>query len=214
MAACIKDGVLFYLQSGLGLFLITYYKGYKALKSIYILLTRSNTIVSRLIRYTTSEKFTHVSISLDEDLTQMYSFARKHDRLPLPAGLKQERVDLGFYARHPDIPYALYELQVDDEVWHGIKKDIDSMICNVDEYHYSLLGLIMCGFGVDYRRERYYFCSQFVAMLLNRNNAVKLPKSETLMHPSDYLLLPELKLVHSGVMGEFFNVKNMPKTRP
>ena len=47
-------------------------------KKIYIVLTRTNTILSRLIGFIEDDEYTHASISLDRGLSQMYSFGRKY----------------------------------------------------------------------------------------------------------------------------------------
>lgn len=66
-------------------------------KNIYIILTRSDTFISRLIGFLTKEPFTHASIAFDDSLDRMYSFARLNPKMPLPAGLKEENIHRGFY---------------------------------------------------------------------------------------------------------------------
>ena len=44
------------------------------MKKIYIVLTHTGTILSKIIKYWTKDEFSHVSIALDEDLKEMYSF--------------------------------------------------------------------------------------------------------------------------------------------
>ena len=46
------------------------------MKKIYIILTFTGTILSRIVRIYTRKEYSHVSISLDQDLTKMYSFGR------------------------------------------------------------------------------------------------------------------------------------------
>mgnify|MGYP000490185553 CR=1 FL=1 len=69
------------------------------MKSIYLLLTRSDTYVSKTIGLATSDKYTHISISFDEKLEPLYSFARKYKRTPLPAGIRHEALYSGFYEK-------------------------------------------------------------------------------------------------------------------
>lgn len=52
------------------------------MQSIYVLITRTNTLLSRSIRLATGAEYTHVSLALDRGLTRMYSFARRFDRIP------------------------------------------------------------------------------------------------------------------------------------
>ena len=46
------------------------------MKQIYIVLTHTGTALSTIIKYYTKDEFSHVSISLDEELEEMYSFGR------------------------------------------------------------------------------------------------------------------------------------------
>lgn len=57
---------------------------------IYIVFSSTPYKMGRLIRRVTKEEFNHVSIALDEELTQMYSFARRFYRLPLYGGFVRE----------------------------------------------------------------------------------------------------------------------------
>ena len=43
---------------------------------IYFILSYTGTILSRLVRIFTKDEFCHVSLSLDKNLTKMYSFGR------------------------------------------------------------------------------------------------------------------------------------------
>ena len=52
-------------------------------KKIYIVLTYSGTILSRIIRAYTGDEYSHVSIALDKDLEEMYSFGRLNPYNPL-----------------------------------------------------------------------------------------------------------------------------------
>lgn len=61
------------------------------MKFLYLLLTRSTSLPSRLIGLFTSEPFTHISLAFDRELTVLYSFARKYPAIPLPAGLMEEQ---------------------------------------------------------------------------------------------------------------------------
>ena len=46
------------------------------MKNIYIILTQSGTIISRIIKIFTHDKVNHASICIDEDFTKFYSFGR------------------------------------------------------------------------------------------------------------------------------------------
>lgn len=168
------------------------------MKSIYILLTKSDTYVSRIIGLTTSAAFTHISISFERSLVPMYSFSRKRVNLPLPAGLRIEPLDYGFFSKYDYIPCALYELKVDDAAFESAKEKVDRMMDNAEEYRFSVMGMLMCFMHIPFNRKHHYFCSQFVSEVLTESEAMKLPKPPCLMRPADYALLPGLLCLFSG----------------
>lgn len=48
------------------------------MKSIYILLTRSDPLLSRLIHLFTSDTYIHAALSFDQELSVLYSSSRKN----------------------------------------------------------------------------------------------------------------------------------------
>lgn len=48
------------------------------MKTIYILLTRSGTLLSNLVYRLTGARYTHASLAFDEDLSCLYSSTRKN----------------------------------------------------------------------------------------------------------------------------------------
>ena len=98
------------------------------MKKIYILLTRSDTWISKLINLATDDTYTHASISFESGLQPLYSFSRECIHLPLPAGLRHEPLDYGFFKKYDTIPCALYELEVSDEVYDTAKEEVEQMM--------------------------------------------------------------------------------------
>ena len=50
------------------------------MKTIYILLTKSETILSKIVHFVTADAYTHASIAFDENLQTLYSSSRKNGR--------------------------------------------------------------------------------------------------------------------------------------
>lgn len=180
------------------------------MKSIYILLTKSDTYVSRIIKLLTADTYTHASISFDSSLQPLYSFSRKYVNAPLPAGLRTEPLTKGFFKKYDYIPCAVYELQVKEEIWCEAKALVERMMSEAPQYQFSVIGLILCRLGIPYHRRRRYFCSEFVSAVLDRSDALKLPKKPSLMRPNDYTKIPSLAcrfegrlnmLLQSGLLG-------------
>lgn len=172
------------------------------MKSIYILLTKSDTIVSRIIHLATADPYTHVSISFDSSLQPLYSFSRRYIHFPLPAGLRHEPFSEGFYKKYHYIPCALYELKVEDDIYNHAKMIVEDMLKESEVYKFNVLGLILCKLNIPYQRKYHYFCSEFVSKVLIQSQALSLPKLPCLMKPSDYIDMNDLQCVFEGKLEQ------------
>lgn len=170
-------------------------------KDIYILLLRSQSLFSRVIHIATKEEYTHVSIGMESDCTQFYSFARRYTNLPLPAGFVQESLDSGLMAKSKSAPCALYRMTIPASSYFSLRRRFKKMLPKQKRFQYSVLGTFFCFFGIEYKRENKYFCSQFVAEALNEAGIIELTKSPALYHPVDFIKLPHLELCYKGTLG-------------
>lgn len=177
------------------------------MKNVYILLLRSQSFFSRVIHTATREEYTHVSLSMLDECTEFYSFARRYTNLPLPAGFVKESIDKGLMARSKTAPCALYRLSVPAKSYHSMKRRLRKMLRKQKLFRYSVIGTFLCFFKVPYKRENKYFCSQFIAELLCEVGAVKLSKMPELFHPVDFEELPELTLCYKGTLGNLYSRK-------
>ena len=171
------------------------------MKSIYIVLTKTNTALSRVIGVVTSDPYTHASISMDKKLDSLYTFSRLQPEKPLPAGFTIESPYTGYMGLHPDTACEVYEMKISNVSYHKIKKQILHMSQQSAIYRYSILGTIYCMFRIKHKRPKHYFCSQFVSEVLEKSGAMELPKHSTLMHPNDYTRLEELRCVYKGTLA-------------
>ena len=176
------------------------------MKNIYILLTRSDTLLSKLVQLFTADPYTHASISFDEGLQPLYSSARKNGETMFPAGPCTEVFHRGFYYKHRNIPCALYELAVPEEVYETARSEAQHFARNSDLYSFNIIGLIMCNMGIPFHPKYKYFCSQFVAEILTRSDALQLPKDTSLMKPMDYTRLPQLRCRFQGLLRDLVAV--------
>ena len=60
------------------------------MKTLYIFLTRSGTLLSNLVYSLTGAQYTHISLAFDEDLSTLYSSTRKNGYTMFPAGPSRE----------------------------------------------------------------------------------------------------------------------------
>ncbi len=181
------------------------------MRSIYVLTTKSGTLVSKIIGLFAKGKFTHVSISFEENLQPLYSFSRKYIYFPFPGELHNEPLETGFFKKYSHIPCALYEVKVSDETYTQALSQVDGMIATAKQYKYSILGLLFCFCKMPIKRRRHYFCSEFVAEVLHRSQAIKLPKVPQLMQPNDFTDIESLECVFEGRLDELVEIKEKQK---
>ena len=180
-----------------------------AMKTIYILLTRSGTLLAKLVYSVTGANYTHASLAFDEDLSCLYSSTRKNGYTMFPAGPSREYLDRGVFRLRPEAPCALYALEVSEEAYIRARRRANHMMAHGKLYRFNVLGLVLCAMHIRWQRRRHYFCSQFVSDVLEKSGALELPKDSTLMHPNDYPLLPQLKCLYKGRLADLPQRKAM-----
>ena len=172
------------------------------MKTLYIFLTRSGTLLSNLVYHITGAQYTHVSLAFDPDLTTLYSSTRKNGYTMFPAGPSKEYLNRGVFRLREDIPCALYALDVTEEAYLRARRRANHMMAHGELYRFNSLGLLLCALHIRWQRRRHYFCSQFVSEVLQKSGSLDLPKHSTLMHPNDYTSLPELRCLYQGRLGD------------
>ena len=92
------------------------------MKKIYIILTYTGTILSKIVKVYTRKEYSHVSISLDEDLTKMYSFGRLYPYNPFLGGFVHEGLDHGTFKRFKKTKTKIYSLEIPEEKYDKIEE--------------------------------------------------------------------------------------------
>ncbi|MCF6464891.1 hypothetical protein [Clostridium sp. Cult2] len=173
---------------------------------IYILLTHSGSLLSKCINIYTKEPYTHVSISLDTNLKELYSFGRLNPCNPIFAGFVKEDVINGTYSRFPETKCALYSYYINDIQYMRLKNELFKFKINRDKYGYNLLGLFGVLLNVPIERKHNYFCSQFVATLLNNSGIYLFVKPPALVSPRDFRKCKELNLIYEGRLKRYNSI--------
>ena len=177
------------------------------MKTIYVLLTKSSTMISKVISATTGDRYTHVSISFNKNLCPLYSFSREYIYLPLPATIKKEKLNKGLYKRFDSMPCALYAIKVDDEKYIKVRKDVEQMMENRNQYGYNLIGLLLCRLGLKSKRENKFFCSQFVSKVLMDGDIIERYKDPSLVRPNEFSKMKQFDCLYQGELRHLANQK-------
>ena len=165
---------------------------------IYLLFTRSNTLMSRAIFWFTHDEYTHVSISADDALEDFYSFGRRVPYMMLPAGFTKESVYAGLYRSDSEMPCKLVRIKTEQGEVERIKTILGFFYRYRFQYKYSILGTVFCKLGIRYERMQHRFCSQFVSELLQECSIMQRDREPSLIKPSDLAQEPYVHTLFEG----------------
>lgn len=178
------------------------------MKKIYIVLTHTGTALSKLIKKWTNDEFSHVSIALDEDLEDMFSFGRLNPYNPIMAGLVREKQNAGTFKRFKDTRAEIYAINVTESQYITIRSTIFEMYRNRKDFKFNILGLLAVGFKKSVNMENHFYCAEFVKYVLDKAN-VRLGLPDKLVRPEDFKYIENKELVYYGLFRKFNKVSDV-----
>ncbi|MBQ9279721.1 MAG: hypothetical protein IJ215_01560 [Clostridia bacterium] len=172
------------------------------MKKIFIILTQSGTGISKILKFVTKDKYNHSSICLNDDFQTFYSFGRKNPYFILPGGFIIENAFTNVFARFSSIPCMILEKEVSEEQYTKIQQIIHEFSINKNNYSYAVLTLFFADTKLSFTNKNKFFCSQFVAKILNDIN-ISTPKLPEHTHPLDFTQIDGIKKIYEGDLKEF-----------
>ena len=157
-----------------------------------------------MIKNVTHAIFSHVSIAFDSSLEKMYSFARKDPKNPFLGGFRYESINKGFY-EGKSIPYALYVVPCTKKQVDKMKKRLEYFIKNENKFSFDFVGLFKNYLGIEDNPENKFFCSRFVADILNAGSTKKKPfiDKPSLMDPEEFRKTKFATYVSGGLLTDY-----------
>ena len=110
------------------------------MKKIYIILSFTGTALSRVIKLTTRAEFAHVSIALDKDLNQMYSFGRLNPYNPFVGGFVEESLCRYLFSKK-NTKARVYKIAVDEKTFDDFQLIMKKYSDHSSEYIYDTFGV-------------------------------------------------------------------------
>jgi len=166
------------------------------MKNIYILLTHSGTIPSRLVKLYTGNIYSHVSISLKKELNEFYSFGRKKLYNPFNGGFIIESKNSKFYKRFKNTKCVLLKLKVTEEQYIEIDTIIQKYKKNITIYKYDFIGLLFRLLRIKINRRNHLYCTKFVREVLEIANVYNFKKK--FITPDEFMNIPNSEVIYSG----------------
>ena len=167
---------------------------------IYIMLSNTGTLLSKAIGMYTRKELNHTSIAFDEELKEVYSFGRKNKHNPFIGGFVQENVSKGLFK---DATCAIYKCNVTLQEYNRMRDKISRIEQQKEMYKYNLIGLFGVAMKIRLERERAFFCSQFVATIINECENSRLDIPPYFVQPYHFAQHPSLQLIYCGDLQEY-----------
>lgn len=170
---------------------------------IYLIIAQTGTRPAKFFKFFTKKPYNHVSLSGDAGLSEMYSFCRTYRPFPLPATFNKEIVGEGTLGQYGNIPCEIYRISVTPEQKAAYNRVINHFVENRKIYSYNLLGLLAVYLNIEWKREKSFVCSQFVAYTMDKIG-IPLEKPFCLYKPDDFRSFPGADLVYAGELNTFY----------
>lgn len=172
------------------------------MSKIYIVLTHTGTILSNIIKKYTKDEYSHVSIALDEELEEIYSFGRIYPRIAFIGGLVKESLTSGTFKRFKNTNTGVYELEVTNEQYEKIQETIKTMFEHKDEYKFNIKGLFFVAINKKIKRPKTFYCAEFVKYVLDKAeiDTKCLPE---IIKPESFKKLENMELIYKGKLRKY-----------
>ncbi len=157
------------------------------MKKVTVLLTRYSDWISNFVYHIAGHGYTHASLGLEDEPGVYYNFNYK--------GFCVETLEK--HRRRGVEKSMSCEVEVSDEAYQRMQEQIEQFKKRRAELNYTRIGVAFCLMHLPFRWKGHYFCSQFVAELLQVTGAVKMKKRAELYLPNQ--LFAELTQVSRGL---------------
>lgn len=130
---------------------------------VFIFLSYTDTNIAKLIKAYTHDPYAHSSLSFDTELKDMVSFDAR--------GIIKENIFTDVYKDKSDVArYSLYAYMATASEYDAMKAFVNDLLNKQSKMKYNILGLTNFIFGKGSERENKFFCSEFVASVINAGN--------------------------------------------
>ncbi len=128
---------------------------------IYIIITKTPTVVGKVIRQVLDNKYNHMSISTKPDLSKIYSFGRVSVKNFITGGPMRESFYTLSLGGGANVEICVFRLPVTKKQFDLLTGFIESVFYDVDGYVYNMADAIGTIFHRQIHVDKCYTCIQF-----------------------------------------------------
>ena len=161
------------------------------MEKLYIMISKTDTGVGKLIRNITGFPYNHVSLTLDPSFRNWVSFARYQKDTPLYGGFIREPVER-YLAKGEEILVRIFAVDLTPDRFHRLKKLFSLAGTQTPSLRYNLFSLVTLTFGMEVPVPGAYTCLGFANRVLGTD-------FKSIRKFNDHLIS---KLFYEGRLGD------------
>ena len=142
---------------------------------IYIVLVKALTGLGRIARKITRYEYTHIAISLDENLEDFITFSRRKHYSPFDAGFMHEKREYYAFGKNKNVKVKVFKIKISQYNKEKIIEYIDK-IENDKEYIFNFYSMITMPIFHGIRIFKAHTCMSFVGRVIELSECVELKK--------------------------------------
>src|SRR5574344_1228825 len=139
------------------------------MKKIYLVFSYSGSIPAKIIKLYTKKEYSHISISLDKNLENMYSFSRLKPNNFLIGGFVHEKINGDIFKKFPNTNIKIGTIIITEEQYQNIIKLLTEFNNHKEQYKYNMIGCLILPLHLKFRRKNHYYCAEFIKYLFEQS---------------------------------------------
>lgn len=170
-------------------------------KAVSLVFVAGSSTLAKTIRKVQGTEFSHASISLDDDLSRIYSFNMRNGF----NGFTYESVKN--YINEGVTKMGVYTFLVSNKVYNALEKSLNNFSLYIHQTKYSVLNLLTIPINIPLDIDMKMVCSEFVDKLLKTAELDLTNKKSSLVGPKDLInatkIKPNIIEVYNGHPSKF-----------
>lgn len=165
---------------------------------VFIVLTKGNSLLAKIIMGTTGDEFSHACIAFNPELTPIYSFGTKKigPKVPEMGFVKTTPYSNVWFTNKSKVPYSIFITYVSSYNLEKMNRRLEYFTNNANDLKFSIMGLIRVFLHIKSPKRQHWFCSMFVAEILSAGKT--LDKDSSLYRPETLKDISDVEFLYSG----------------
>lgn len=166
---------------------------------LYIVFSATEYRIGGFIRAVTRGEYNHVSVALDSDFNEIYSFGRIKRQLPFCGGFVREGAER-FCGEESAATIAVCAVEISDDRMEAARERISSMCRDADKYVYNMISAACVPIKRRIRIRDSYTCVEFAVSMLRM---VGVPVEDTYYSIDELYQILSKYEIYRGVYPSF-----------